>query len=173
MVTLYWISLAGGLIFTLVSVVFGDFFGDFFAGFLEGWDFCKPVVIVSAITVFGGAGIMLTRYTQLPKATATVCAVLIAIVLAIVIYFVNVRPMKNAENSIGYSMRELVGKIGTVTVPLPERGFGEVLIKSGIGNANHIASSSGQTGIPLGSRVQVVAVENGVLQVMVYVEGGE
>lgn len=169
----YWGCLCGGVIFAVVTIVFGDILGDVFGGIfdslsLDHLDFLTPMVIVGGITAFGGAGIMLERLTSLKTLTIAIIALLIAILLSMFVYFMYVKPMKNAETSTGYSMSDLVGKIGTVTIPVPEKGFGEVLIKVGAGNTNHIAASCDGEALAAGTRVVVAGINKGVLNVFSY-----
>ncbi|MDD3363638.1 MAG: NfeD family protein [Syntrophomonas sp.] len=173
MQAVYWGCLYGGIIFAVVTIVFGDILGDVFSGLFDSLsfdhlDFLSPMVIVGGITAFGGAGIMLDRFSSLETMTVAIIALLIAILLSIFVYFIYVRPMKNTENSTGYSMSDLVGKIGTVTIPVPEKGFGEVLIKVGGGNTNHIAASCDEEEFSTGTRVVVAEIKEGVLNVFGY-----
>lgn len=73
--------------------------------------------------------------------------------------------MENSENSTGYSIKELPGKLGEVTVPIPEQGFGEVMVNFVAGNTLHIASSWDQRHIPAGTKVVVIDTEDGVVKV--------
>ena len=62
MIEVYWGCLIGGLLFALVTVIFGDVIDSLFDGLFEfltmdGLDFINPMVIIGAITMFGGAGI--------------------------------------------------------------------------------------------------------------------
>lgn len=59
----------------------------------------------------------------------------------------------------------VVERIGEVTIPIPESGFGEVMIKLGAGNTLHIASSFDRCLLAAGTRVVVVDVFDGVLRV--------
>ena len=73
--------------------------------------------------------------------------------------------MKNSENSSGYSVQELIGKIGEVTVPIPAGGYGEIVVKAGVGLTNQIAATMDHTEIPAGTRVVVGEVKDGVFHV--------
>ncbi|MNW53613.1 putative membrane protein YuaF [compost metagenome] len=128
-------------------------------------DFLKPIITASAITTFGGSGILLTRYTNINSVTIVILSILIALMLSVVIYFAYVKPMENSENSVGYSSQELPGKLGEVTVPIPVNGFGEVMIKMVSGNTLHIASSWDDREIAVGTLVVVVNTKEGVVQV--------
>jgi membrane protein implicated in regulation of membrane protease activity len=172
MQTVYWGCLYGGIIFALVTIIFGDILGDIFSGLdslsFDHLDFLSPMVIVGGITAFGGTGIMLDRLTSLETLIIIILSLIIAIALSVFVYFIYVRPMKNAENSNSYTMSDLVGKIGIVTVPVPKNGFGEVLIRIGAGNTNHIACSCDGEGFTQGPRVIVAEIKDGVVNVFRY-----
>jgi membrane protein implicated in regulation of membrane protease activity len=167
METLFWSCLAGGILFAVVSVVLGDLVSHALDGLLDflSVDFLKPMVIASAVTVFGGAGILLMHYTIWSNAAVVLIAAVLAIVIAALVFFFYVKPMNNSENSTAYSIRELSGRIGEVTIPIPESGFGEVMIKLGAGNTVHIASSLERCVLAAGTRIVVVDVHDGVLRV--------
>ncbi|MDD3268414.1 MAG: protease [Syntrophomonadaceae bacterium] len=175
MQSIYWGCLFGGALFALVTIIFGDVLGDVLGGLLDflsfdHLDFLSPMVLVGGITVFGGAGIMLERLTSLDVVPVALFSLLIALVLSALVYFVYVKPMKNAENSSGYSMSELVGKIATVIVPVPGQGYGEVLIKVGAGNTNQIAASYDGEDYRSGTRVIVAEIRDGAVLVFGYQE---
>ncbi|MFD2703025.1 NfeD family protein [Paenibacillus shunpengii] len=167
METLYWACLIGGAIFALVSVLFGDLFDGLLEGSFElaGVEFLNSTVIASAITTFGGAGILLMKYTELNTAGHVLLSLLFGILGALTVFFAYIRPARNSEVSTGFSMRELAGKIGEITVPVPEKGYGEVMIKLVSGNTLHTASSFEAKPIMAGTRVVVVEVADGVLRV--------
>ncbi|WP_418791176.1 NfeD family protein [Phosphitispora sp. TUW77] len=175
MLELYWGCLAGGVFFALITVIFGDILGDAFDGVLDALsfdhlDFLQPMVIVGGITVFGGTGATLTMYTSLDSFPVAVISLLAAILLSIAVYFLYVKPMKKTENSTGFSIQDLVGKFGEVTVPVPAKGYGEVLVKIGAGNTNQIAASFDGEELPAGIRVVVAEAKDSVLYVFRYEE---
>lgn len=157
---LFWSCLFGGLLFALVTIIFGDIFGDLLG------DVFQPMVLVSGITVFGAAGILLTRYTLMNPIVIVVLSIAFAISISIIIYFAYIRPMKNSENSIAYSMQDLVGLTGEVSVAIPAQGYGEVILKVGAGYSNHIALSYSGKELPIGTKIFVTKVENGVVSVV-------
>lgn len=175
MLSVYWACLFGGVLFALVTVIFGDILGDLFDGFTDALsadhlDFLSPVVIVGGITAFGGAGIMLTDLTPLSAAATAAMALIIALTLSALVYFLYVKHMKNAENSTTYSNTDLVGRMGTVTIPIPAAGCGEVLVRIGAGNTNYPAASTEGREFPAGSRVVVAEVKDGTVWVLDYQE---
>lgn len=175
MLQVYWACLLGGLLFAVVTLIFGDLLDGVFDGVFEGislehLDFLNPMVIVGGITAFGGAGIMLSEYSSMAVSRVIILSVMIAIVLSMVVYFAYVKPMKNAENSTTFSVQELVGNVAEVTIPVPKNGYGEVLLKIGAGNTNQIAASMDKEDIVAGTRVIVGEVINDVLYVFPYAE---
>ncbi len=160
---LYMACLIGGVVYALISVIFGDLLDGIF-DFLS-LDFLQPMTLVGGITVFGGAGVMLSRYTSLGAWPVGLISLLIAIVAGIAVFFLYVKPMENSENSIGFTMQSLAGALGDVTVPIPAEGYGEVLVKVGAGHTNQIAASFDNKEIPSSARVVVVEVKDSVLYV--------
>lgn len=168
MIEVYWISLIIGISFALITLIFDDIIGNFLDGFfdfssVDGIDFLNPLELFGAITTFGGAGILLTDYTSISPVVIFILSMLIAATISIFLYFFYVKPMKNADNSTGYSIMELEGKIGEVITPVPEKGYGEILIRAGAYNTNQIAASYDGVGIQSGARVVVIEVKEGVL----------
>ncbi|WP_368293099.1 protease [Dehalobacter sp. TBBPA1] len=166
----YWVCLIGGVLFAFVTIIFGDILGNFFDGLFDTFsmnhlDFLQPMVLVGGITVLGGSGIMLNRYTRLEPLPVAVISLAIAVLVSVIVFFAYVKPMKNCENSSGFSMNDLVGKIGDVSVPIPAGGYGEVVMKIGAGLTNQIAANMTQAEIPDGTRIVVGEVKDGILYV--------
>jgi len=169
MLELYWGCLVFGLILAFVSIIFGDLLGDVLGGvFHVDSDIMQPMVVVGGLTIFGGAGVLLTKYTSLETWPVVIFALLIAFGLSTIIYFAYVKPMKNSENSIAFSVADLIGQFGEVIVPIPAQGCGEILIQVGTGNTNQIAASLKGQEIVSGSQVVVASVKEGVLYVYPY-----
>lgn len=170
MLSVYWACLAGGALFAVITVIFGDILGDVLDGMLDfmsvdGLEILQPMVLVGGITVFGGSGILLTKYTSLEGFIIVLVSVVLAIVMSMVVYFTYVKPMKNSENSTGFSLQELAGKIGEVTVAIPSKGYGEVMIKVGAGYTNQIAASLDGAAFSAGTKVVVAEVKESTLYV--------
>ncbi|QAY65487.1 NfeD family protein [Paenibacillus protaetiae] len=170
MEALLWGCLIGGALYAIVFVVFGDGISQAIDGMFEflSWDghpWAEPTTIVGGITVFGGAGLLLRQYSSLGALAVIVLALVIAAVVSGALFFLYVRPMKNSENSIAYSLREFTGALAEVITPIPEQGYGEVLVKAGAGYTNQIAASFEGKPIPGGARVVVVEVKEDTLYV--------
>ncbi|MED1914006.1 NfeD family protein [Brevibacillus sp. DP1.3A] len=170
--TVYMVCLVLGLIYTVISLLFGDTLSDWL-GHLH-LPFAQPILLVSGMTAFGGAGYLLSRYTSLGALVVLMLAAVIGIALALVSYFLWVKPMSHAENSTSYSMSQLGGKLGEVGTTIPAEGLGEVLLPMISGTTYHMAASLEGGIIPQGTRVVVVEVRDHVLYVIpFYTESGE
>ncbi|WP_127579572.1 protease [Paenibacillus koleovorans] len=167
---IYWMCLSGGILLALVTVVFGDMVSNAVHGALDfmsldGLRFLQPMVIGSVITVFGGAGLMLEHYYVWAAIWDIAVAILASLVIGWSVYVFYVRPMMNSENSTGFSIHDLTGKIGEVLVPIPARGYGEVLVRVGAANTNQIAASFDGQEFRSGERIVVVEVKDDTLYV--------
>lgn len=168
MLGVYWGALSFGVIFAIITIFFGDIIGSMFDGifdsvFPEPWS--EPVILVGGLTSFGGTGVILESYTDYHANIIVILSLFAAVSLSGVAYFVYVRPMKGAENSAAFFIKELIGKQGEVIIPIPAAGYGEVLIKTVGGNTSQIAACSESLDIPAGAQVVVRAVRDGVLYV--------
>jgi membrane protein implicated in regulation of membrane protease activity len=170
MIEIFWGCLIGGIAFALISLLGGHGLHHGVHGIrhsprLHGAQWLNPMTIVGAITAFGGAGILLARYTALEGTPVLIAAIAIGLLISVALHFAVVRPMSNSEASIGFSMSEYVGKPGLVTIPIPESGFGQVMISMGHGRSVQVAASFDHCDIPLGSRIVVVEVDGHALRV--------
>lgn len=162
----------GFLIFGVALTIATTIFGDILDGVLDGgfeifsFDFFKPIVIVSGITVFGASGYLLTSYLSLNFLPIIIISILLGIITGILVVFVYVRPMKKVENSNSYKLSDLEGKIAEVITPIPSKGYGEVIIKIGASVVNHTAMSYDKVEIQRGEKVVVIdVIEHHVLSV--------
>lgn len=158
METLFMACLIGGVLYAIISVIFGDWLGQAFEGALdflsiEGSSFLQPMTIVGGITVFGGAGLLLAKYSEINNPLIILIALLIAVVAAIAVFFLYVKPMENSENSIAFTLQSLGGSLGEVLTPIPIDGYGEVLVKVGAGFTNQIAAGFDNESIPSGRKL--------------------
>jgi membrane-bound ClpP family serine protease len=168
--TLFMSCLVGGILYALVSVIFGDWLGQALDGALDflsldGHSWLSPTALVGGITVFGGAGLMLQRYTAFGVLPVLIIAVLIALIAGTAVFFLYIKPMEQSENSIAFSMHGLSGMMGDVLTPIPAAGYGEVMVKVGAGFTNQIAASFDGVDIAGGSKVVVVEVKDSTLYV--------
>jgi membrane-bound ClpP family serine protease len=171
MENIFWGCFLTGILLTLASLLFGEVLSGW-ADTLAGHPiaFLQPVVWVGGLTAFGGLGILLLHYSPLSAVIALLFAAFAAIVISILIWLFYVKPISRSEISTGFSMRELAGSIGEVTVSIPQIGFGEVMIKAGPGFTNQVAAGFQGAAIAAGLRVVVVEVKDDVLFVSLFDE---
>lgn len=165
MLDIYWICLFGGMVFSVVALLFGDVLDGIADGAFEVLDVLDPLSIVGGLTVFGGAGVVLTETAGFGVGTTAALAAAIGFTLAVAMHFVYVRPMKRSENSTGFSIREYHGKIGEVITAIPAEGYGEVIVRMGASNTFRTAASFEGTPIERGTRIVVVEIRDGDLLV--------
>ncbi|WP_430112437.1 protease [Paenibacillus sp. B1-33] len=167
MQTLYWGLLIFGVLYAIVSLLIGEVLSHVFDGLVgdSHLTVLQPTILVSGLSTLGAIGILLGRYTAWQSTTILLTALAGAIVVSISVYFLYVRPMENSENSIGFSIAELAGKIGEVNVAIPAAGYGEVIVRIGAGVTNQIAASFDKEDIPSGTTIVVVEVKEDTLYV--------
>jgi membrane protein implicated in regulation of membrane protease activity len=173
MIEFYWGCLITGIIFTLLTVIFDDFLGNMMEGILDALTFDLPgifntTVVMSALTALGGAGVLLTIYTPLTPIIIFMLALCSGIILSILFYFLYVKPMESAENSTGFSIKDFIGMVGEVTIPIPSKGYGEIVLSIAGAASNQIAASFDEIDIPSGSQALVIEVRDGTLLVSPY-----
>ncbi|MEM1116064.1 MAG: protease [Bacteroidota bacterium] len=172
MTTIYWWCLGGGFALSLLLVVLGDVLEaavDVLDGALDALDLggvFDPLSGVFGVTVFGGAGLLLSTYMSLAPLPEAVIAVALGLVAAVGLHLVYVKPMKASENSTAFSVREYAGKTGELTTGVPASGYGEVVVRMGASTTFQTAASFSGDPIPTGTPVVVVEVDpEGVLKV--------
>jgi membrane-bound ClpP family serine protease len=170
MIEVFWGCLVGGIIFSLISLLGGHSFHHGLHGVhgthhlhVRGIHFLNPLTIVGAVTAFGGAGILLTKYSTLAETPLLAAAIFLALLLSVIVHFVIVKPMEHSENSMAFSVTEYVGMSGLVTVPIPATGHGQVMVNIGGGNTCEPAASFDEEPIPSGSKVVIVEVKDHTL----------
>lgn len=172
MTTIYWSCLLGGVALSVLLVLVGDVLEaamDALDGALDSLDLggvFDPLSAVFGATLFGGAGLLLNTYLSLAVVPEVVIAAVLGVVAAVGLHLVYVKPMKASENSTGFSVREYAGKTGELTTGVPEKGFGEVVVRMGASTTFQTAASFSGDPIPSGTAVVVVEVDReGVLRV--------
>lgn len=168
MSTVYWFCLSGGLVVAVVlslADVLGDALDGAFA-VLHVDSVLDPLSLVGGVSVFGGAGVLLGAYTGLGDGAVGVVSGALALAVAVAAHVMYVGPMRRAENSTAFSVREYAGRTGTLSTSVPATGHGEVVVRMGASTTFQTAASFTGEPIPTGARVVVVEVsDGGVLRV--------
>lgn len=152
----------GSLGFAIISL----FLGDMLEGLLEAFDeFLNPLLLFGTLSVVGGAGVILSKYTVLNGLYVLLLSLIIGTAAYFLIYYFLVIPMSNAESSTSISVKDLEGKIGEVITTVPAEGMGEVFIQSPSGNRSETAKSFDHQEIKQGERIVIVQVKDHIVYV--------
>jgi len=144
------------------------FFGDVLEGIGEATGFLNPVLILAFITFFSAAGYILEFVTSMNSFLIMGIAAIAALLLDVILNVFVLIPMSSAEQSLSYTEKSLEGRVGKVIIPVPDQGFGEVVIENYSGMISKPAASFEDIPIPEGEEVLVIEVKNGVLYVVPY-----
>lgn len=166
METVFWACFIGGALYAIVVILFDDIIGAALDSLVPDIPGLDAITLVGGITVFGGTGLLLDHYTDLGTGTVLLLSLLSAIVAGAAVFFLYVRPMRDSENSTGYSEQDMTGMLAEVLVPIPASGYGEVMLRMGpAGVTGRIAASLDGEPIEAGADVLVVEVRDGTLYV--------
>lgn len=157
---LYTLIISGSLIILYL------FFGDIFEGILEATGFINPVLILAFLTFLSAIGFLFEVLTELSSVLILVVAAVCSIILDTLLNVFVLIPLSKSEESLVYTEDSLKGRLGNVIIPIPEDGFGEVLIDSISGRISKPAASFENKNIAEGKKVLVIDVKNGVLYVV-------
>ncbi|MDL4841124.1 protease [Aquibacillus rhizosphaerae] len=166
MLDIYWWLLWG----SLGAAIFSLFLGDAIEGLLDSifdsiGEFLNPLLLFGTLSVIGGSGVLITKYSELNNFIVLILSILIGVGAYILLYYFLVIPMSNAETSTSISINDLAGKVGDVITTIPAYGMGEVFIESTNGSRNEIAKSFDNVEIIQGTQIVVVQVKDQILYV--------
>ncbi|MHA6251487.1 hypothetical protein [Oceanobacillus sp. CAU 1775] len=156
------------LILSGILTILYLFFGDFLEGFGEISPFLNPALILAFITFFSATAYILEITTSLPILVVALISIIIAFILDTCLNLFVFLPMASAEESLSYTEDSLKGRVGKIIIPIPENGFGEIIIRSYSGTISKPAASYENQAILEGKQVLVIEVKNGVLYVVPY-----
>jgi len=86
----------------------------------------NPLVIASAITVFGAAGLIGKAGFGMGTFPSAILAVLFAAIVGTVMFFGVVKLMYDSQSDSTYSEEDLAGIEAEVITPVPAKGMGEI-----------------------------------------------
>jgi membrane protein implicated in regulation of membrane protease activity len=171
----YIVCLGVGLLFTLLSALFGHLLGGGHEGHVDGSgghaeagadssdmpgiSAFSPTVIACFVTAFGGLGIIFHNVpaTASPWISAPL-AVLGAMAIASAVLWVLRQLFKRTQSSSESKISQAIGTVAHVITPIPERGVGEIAyVQNG---SRYTAPAREESGVPVsnGSAVKIVRV---------------
>jgi membrane protein implicated in regulation of membrane protease activity len=168
LVTIYLYGLIISGVLTVLYVLFADVFHFDAPG--DGLPFLNPVLIFAFITILSASGYLFERLSSLHSLLILGISAVIAFILVTLLNVFVLVPLSSAEESLVYKESDLRGRIGTVITPIPADGYGEVMIENASGRIAKPAVSFDGKAVPNGTKVLVVQVKDGVLEVTVHQE---
>ncbi|WP_194842103.1 protease [Gracilibacillus salitolerans] len=156
----------GSLGFAIISLLLGNVLDGLLDSLFDSLgEFFNPLLVFGTLSVVGGSGVLLTKYSSLGEIYVLLISLLIGIGAYLLIYYFLVIPLSNAESSTSISVHDLEGKVGEVITTIPAQGMGEVFISSTSGSRNETAVSFDKKIIKQGQQIVVVQVKDHVLYV--------
>lgn len=156
------------LIFMAAITFLYLFFGDVTEAIGEGIPFLHPTLILAFVTLLSASGVLMEWLTDWNSWIILFASIVLAVILDVLIYFLVLLPMASAEVSLAYTDESLAGQVGTVIIPIPADGYGEILIETGGGNLAKRATGLENEDIEYGKTVLVVEVSDGTFYVKEY-----
>ncbi|BDH61559.1 hypothetical protein MTP04_16890 [Lysinibacillus sp. PLM2] len=143
-------------------------FSDFLDGFTDGIPFFNPAVILAFITITSASGFLLEQLSPYTSLIVLIISCIISAILSTLLYFFILVPLKSAEVSLAYTEESLEGQVGKVIVPIPENGYGEVVIETVNGIISKRATGYDNEAISYEDDVLIIEVKQGTLFVKKY-----
>src|SRR2546430_1094993 len=142
----------GGLL--LLTLIFDDLFGGFLNAIHVGFDLggVSPTpLLLASLAMFGIGGLLGIHSFGVGVGLATLIAVFVGLIGAGVV-FGSFKALRQAESSSTFSLQDMVGSTGRVSVTIPANRFGTVLI-SFAGSSPHMTAPA-HAEIPTGRGVK-------------------
>ena len=149
--------LVGGALLLLTLIV-DDIFGGLLGAIHLGFDVAgvSPTpLLLGFISMFGVGGLFGLHSLGLAPGPASLAGV-VAGLFGSGVVFGAFKVLRQAESTDTFSLQDMVGSSGRVSVAIPANRFGTVLIS--FAGASHNMTATADTEIPAGKQVNVVAV---------------
>lgn len=146
----------GGLL--LLTLIVDDIFGGLLGAIHLGFDVAgvSPTpMLLGFVAMFGVGGLFGIHGVNASPAVATLIGVMAGLVGSSVV-FGAFKVLRQAESSTTFSLQEMIGASGRVSVGIPANRFGTVLIS--FAGASHNLTATADAEIPAGREVKVVGV---------------
>ncbi len=164
--------LGGGLL--LLTLIFDDLLGGFLGAIHLGFDLggVSPTpMLLGFVAMFGIGGLLGVHSFGLGAGGATLVGVVAGLLGAGVVYG-SFKALRQAESTDTFSLTDMVGSTGRVSVGIPANRYGSILIS--FAGASHNMGATAETEIPAGHVVKVVGVAgNNLVVESVPVTSGE
>ncbi len=146
----------GGLL--LLTLIVDDIFGGLLGAIHVGFDVAgvSPTpMLLGFIAMFGVGGLFGLHSINAGPGGATVVGVISGLIGAGVV-FGAFKALRSAESTETFSLQDMIGSTGRVSVGIPANKFGSILIS--FAGASHNLTATADVEIPAGHDVKVIAV---------------
>jgi len=174
--TFYLICFALGFLFSLLSFLLGSLhlhmphgLGHAHGGRGAGGHL-NPITLAAFLAWFGGIGYLLTRFSTLWFAVGLGIALLSGITGAGIIYLFLSRVLKAEAEGSDQDDFNMVGVLGSISMPIREGGTGEIVYSHG--GARHTCGARAESGSAIGKGMEVVVTryEKGIAYVRLWTD---
>ena len=126
--------------------------------------------LMAFLAWFGGAGYLLTRYTELWPIASLLVASGVGLVGSAIVFLVMAKVLWSAGENLDPDDYDVVGLLGTVSSPIRPGGTGEILFQQA--GARRVAGARSEDGVAIEKGVEVVITryENGLAYVRTWEE---
>ena len=126
--------------------------------------------LMAFLAWFGGAGYLLTRYTELWPIASLLVASGVGLVGSAIVFLVMAKVLWSAGENLNPDDYDVVGLLGTVSSPIRPGGTGEILFQQA--GARRVAGARSEDGVAIEKGVEVVITryENGLAYVRTWEE---
>src|ERR1700694_1515025 len=148
--------LGGGLL--LLTLVVDDIFGGILGALHLGLDVAggsPPPLLLGFVAMFGAGGLFGLHSINATVGVSTLIATGAGL-LGAGVAFGAYKVLQRAESTDTFSLEDMVGSTGRVSVGIPANHYGTVLIS--FAGTSHNMTATADSEIPAGRRVKVVAV---------------
>jgi membrane-bound ClpP family serine protease len=153
----------GGLL--LLTLIVDDIFGGLLGALHLGFDVAgvSPTpILLGFVAMFGVGGLFGLHSLGLGAGAATLVGT-VAGLFGAGLTFGAFKILKQAESTDSFSLQDMIGSTGRVSVGIPANHFGTVLIS--FAGASHNMTATADSEIPAGRVVKVISVAGGNLVV--------
>jgi len=156
---LFTVFLGVGLGYSVISFLLGEALQGFDADLTAGGSASplKPSVIAAFVTVFGGAGLLLSQVV--PPLTAVPLAGVVAAGVAYAFFRFVVLPLSRAENTSAVAQHSLIGHPAKVSLKIPQGKYGKITYYVDGSTYSAPAKSEDGSEILRDTRVEIVYIE--------------
>jgi membrane protein implicated in regulation of membrane protease activity len=163
--TIFVVCLAVGGVLLLVAVLLGDVLSGVLDGIgidIDLGGVSLMPLLLAFVAMFGVGGLIGTEALGLASGPASLVGAISGLLGAGIVYALF-SLLRRAEAPEAFSLRDLVGRTGRVTVGIPVGRNGSVMVSHG-GASNDLTATADEA-IPAGATVTVVDVVGGTLVV--------